>query len=483
MCNICEKHNKEFENLPEKVLQFGDGNFLRAFADWYIQKANEKGVFNGRVVIAQPTPRGRADFLNSQNNFYTVAVRGRENGKVIDSFERVSSVSRSINTFDDYDSLLRFAVSDDLQVIISNTTEAGIEYKENEKLSDAPNVTYPGKLTALLYERYKAEKDGVLVLPVELIEDNGAVLKSCVLKYADDWSLGDDFKEYINNDCHFCSTLVDRIVTGFPKNDYDEITKELGYEDKLITVCEPYNSWVIQGDKKWTEIFTLDKAGLNITWCDDMSLYRTRKVRILNGAHTMSVLAAYSSGFDIVRDMMHDKLFNDYIKKGLFEQIAPTIDLSSDELASFANAVLDRFDNPFIDHKLLDISLNSVSKFKARCLCTLLDYYKMENSLPSVICFGLAALINFYDGKYVDGEYFGERAGEKYPIRDSKEVTDFFENAFKTENPVTAVLKNKSFWDIDLTEIDGLNELVCDYYKNIKTLGVRKAVEKVVYDE
>lgn len=482
MKNICDIYNKEFSSLPEKVLQFGEGNFLRAFVDWYIQKADEKGIFNGSVVIAQPTSHGRADFLNQQKSFYTVAVRGRENGRVVDSYDRISCVSRCINTFTDYQSLIDVAVSPDLQVIISNTTEAGIVYKENEKLSDAPNVTYPAKLTALLYERFKKGEKGVLVLPAELIEDNGAVLKKYVLRYADDWSLGEDFKNYINNECNFCSTLVDRIVTGFPKNDYNKITEELGYDDKLITVCEPYNSWIIQGDESLSEIFPIHKAGLNVIWCDDIKPYRTRKVRILNGAHTMSVLAAYHAGFDIVRDMMQDSLFSAYVKKGL-EQVMVTIDMPKDELASFADAVLDRFDNPFINHKLLDISLNSVSKFKARCLYTLLDYVEITGKLPTILCFGLSALIHFYNGRYVDGAFVGERNGLSYEIKDSKDVCDFFEQAYATEDVVKSVLENESFWDADLTKVSGLYDLVKKYFDDINAFGMMEAVKKVVEDE
>ncbi|MDD6728610.1 MAG: tagaturonate reductase [Eubacteriales bacterium] len=482
MDSICSKFSKNFKDLPIKVLQFGEGNFLRAFADWYIQKADEKGVFNSKVVMAQPTPHGRADFLNSQDCFYTVALMGRENGQVVESYDRISCVSHCINTFDDYKSLVEIAVSSDLQVVISNTTEAGIAYNESDKFEDVPDVTYPGKLTALLYERFKKNGSGLLILPVELIENNGDVLKKYVLQYASLWQLGDDFCDYINNECKFCSTLVDRIVTGFPKNDYDKITQKLGYDDKLITVCEPYNSWIIQGNPQWAELFPIHKAGLNITWCDDITPYRTRKVRILNGAHTMSVLAGYLAGFDIVRDMMQDELFSRYINKGL-AQVKKTIDLPEKELDAFAAAVLDRFDNPFIDHRLLDISLNSVSKFKARCLPSLLDYVKLTGELPSVICFGLSALIAFYNGTY-DGEIFvGHRDGNDYIIKDSKEVTDYFDKAYKTDDVVKAVLENKDFWDIDLTEIDGLYDTVKSYFDSINSLGMKEAVRRAVCGE
>ncbi|MCD7797576.1 MAG: tagaturonate reductase [Clostridiales bacterium] len=295
----------------------------------------------------------------------------------------------------DCSALINVATSKQLEIIISNITEAGIAYKSEEKQSDVPNTTYPAMLTDLLYCRFSAGRRGVLVLPVELIESNADVLKSYILRYADDWRLGDGFKSYINNECKFCCTLVDRIVTGFPSKDYQQISNRLGYENNFITVCEPYNSWIVQGDKNCANIFSLHKAGLNIKWCDDLSPYRERKVRILNGAHTMSVLSAYLRDFDIVRDMVNDPLFCAYIKKGLFEEVIPTLNLSEKELADFAESVLERFSNPFIDHKLLDISLNSVSKFKSRCLPTILDYKKIIGKLPHILCFALASLIFF----------------------------------------------------------------------------------------
>lgn len=483
MKNICEMYDKEFSNLPEKVLQFGEGNFLRAFADYYIQKADGQGVFCGSVVIAQPTPHGRADFINSQNSQYTVAVRGRENGAVVEEFHRISCISRCINTFEDYSSLVDVAVSDDLQVVISNTTEAGIEFNENDRLADVPYVTYPGKLTALLYERFKARRGGLLILPVELIENNGRVLKKCVLDYARLWRLGEPFEEYIENDCHFCSTLVDRIVTGFPKQDYAALTQRLGYEDKLLTVCEPYNCWIIEGREEWEELFPLARAGLNIKWCSDLSLYRERKVRILNGAHTASVAAAYLSGFDIVRDMTHDAVFEAYIKKLIFEEVIPALDFDKKELTEFAQSVLDRFDNPFIDHRLLDISLNSVSKFRARCLPTLKDYYAKFSKLPSVICFALAALITFFNGRYEDGAFVGRRGGEPYVIKEPKEVTDFFEYAYSCGDTVKAVLESTLLWGEALTEIGGLYEAVKKYYESIAALGMKAAAKRMLDNE
>ena len=458
----------------EKIIQFGEGNFLRAFAEYYIQIANEKGIYDGSVVICQPRNNTKIiNALKNQDCKYNIILRGKYNGKIVDDVKEVNCISRAVDTVGEYNQLTELFKSDSLEIVISNTTEAGICFNEKDKIVESPNVSFPAKLTALLYERYKSGKKGLIFLPVELIENNGDELRACISKYIRLWGLGDNFLNYVNNDCYFCNTLVDRIVTG-----------HIDYEsDNCAVACEPYESFLIQADDKVKKMFPIDKLGMNVTFVDDLIAYRSRKVRILNGAHTMSVLAAYHMGFDIVRDMMQDDLMNAYIKKGLYEQVIPTIDLPKEELVSFADSVLERFDNPFIDHKLLDISLNSVSKFKARCLCTLLDYFKIKGKLPTIICFGLAALINFYNGKYVDDKFIGSRNGEQYEIRDSKDVLDFFESAFNSDDVVRAVLSNKAFWDIDLTEIEGLYPLVNQYYDNIQTLGMRKAAEKVLDDE
>lgn len=486
MKNITELNINTLKELPEKILQFGEGNFLRAFADDFIDELNQSNVFNGSIVIAKPTNRGNLDKFNNQNCLYTVAKRGMLNGKIVERYNIISSVSRCLSCYSDYDKLCEFVESPELKVIISNTTEAGIVYVPGEALSDAPNFSFPAKLTTFLHRRYKALGfgSGPLILPVELIENNGEVLKSCVLKYALDWDLEADFISYINDDCKFCSTLVDRIVTGFPTDDYENISYQLGYNDNLLVSCEPYNSWIIEGSKEWKNIFPIHSTSANVLWTDNILPYRTRKVRILNGTHTMSVLAAYLCGINIVRDMMSSTLFLKYIKKGLFDEIIPTIDLPENELRDFAGSVLERFNNPFIDHRLLDISLNSVSKFRARCLDTIYDYEKIFKSSPDILSFSLAALIAFYNGKYDEnGNFFGVRNEEKYYIMDSKEVTDFFENAYKSDDVVKAVLKNKSLWDADLTEITGFYNKVKSAFNDINQIGMVCAVEKVVSNE
>lgn len=480
MRRIDEQFEKTFGSLPEKVLQIGEGNFLRAFADWIVETANRQGVFNGSVVIAQPIADGLCEALNAQNAMYTVLMRGVENGAVVEQIERVTSVSRCINPYADYAAFVEVACAESLEVVISNTTEAGIAYREGDRVEDQPPVSFPAKLTALLYARFRhfggAEDKGLLMLPVELIERNGDNLKRIVERYAEEWALGEAFLRWLNTACCFANTLVDRIVTGFPRDEYPALSAALGYEDSLLVTCEPFLFWVIECDKRFAVRFPVENIGLNILFTEDMTPYRTRKVRILNGAHTLSVLAAHLAGHDIVLDMMRDELFAGAIRKALFEEIIPTIDMPREELDFFAAAVLERFENPFIKHRLLDISLNSVSKFKARCLGSLLDYIDRYKELPSILCFGLAALIRFYRGEFIDGRYCGRRGQEMYEIRDDAAVLTFMCEAWNAPDTVAAVLGNTAFWGRDLTAVNGLADAVGAHLNAIDTYGVAEAL-------
>lgn len=480
---INEKEEKTFGNLPVKVMQIGDGNFLRAFAEPVIEEMNRKNLFGGSVVICQPRGNDFADILNEQNCVYTVIERGKSDGKIVNNVQVITSVKECINPKKDYKKFLDYAKEKSLQVVISNTTEAGICYNPNDKLQDNPPVSYPAKLTAFLYERYKFFggnfSRGLLILPVELIEKNGDCLKEIVLKYSAQWKLPEAFAEWINEACCFANTLVDRIVTGYPQEEADALCEKFGYKDNCIDTCEAFSFWASECDSKWAEIFPADKVGMNVIFSDDITAYKTRKVRILNGAHIVSVLAAYLCGHNIVLEMMNDSSFKNYIKKA-FDEIIPTINLPQKELNEFANAVIERFENPFIRHRLLDISLNSVSKYKARCLPTLLDYYKINNSLPPVLTFGLAALICFYNGELVEGKFMGTRENEKYEIRDSEEVLSFMNEAHHGENTVKTILSNTEFWGINLTEIDGMKALVSGYFEDIKSCGMKSALEKLL---
>ncbi|MFO7161220.1 MAG: tagaturonate reductase [[Clostridium] cellulosi] len=482
MKNIKETVTKK--DLPEKVLQIGEGNFLRAFADWMINTMNNAGVFNGSVVISQPIARGMSEMLNAQDCVYTVLMRGIEDGKVVEKAEVITSVSRCINPYEDFNTLLDVARNPEIKVIISNTTEAGIAYHEGDKPTDMPPQSYPAKMTVMLHERYLALGAGsdsaILILPVELIERNGDNLKKIVLQYATEWGFEPEFIDWLKTEVCFANTLVDRIVSGFPRDEINEICEKLGYEDNMLVTCEPFHSWVIEAPKKWAEVIPFDKVGLHVIWTDDMTPYRTRKVRILNGAHTVSVLAAYLSGYNIVREMLEDKTFNRYLKSVLNNEIIPNIKLPREELDSFAAAVLERFSNPFIKHKLLDISLNSVSKFKARCLDSLLEYTESRKELPDILCFGFAALMEFYKGEMRDGRYYGKRNGEEYEIRDNADVLAFFNDAWKQGGVVKKVLSNTAFWGRNLLEVPGLEEKIEGYLSKIEKNGMRNAVEELM---
>lgn len=489
MKTVNETIKKTYGNYPEKILQFGEGNFLRAFTDWMIDKANRAGLYKGSIVLCQPIASGLSDMINSQNGVYTLAMRGIENGEPIEKIEQITSVSRCINPYEDYEALLEVARSVDLEVVISNTTEAGISYKAEDKITDAPPSSFPGKVTALLYERYKAfngDKDkGLLFLPVELIDNNGAELKRIVLQYAKEWNLGEDFITWIEEANKFTNTLVDRIVTGYPKDQIDYFEEKLGYKDNIIVTSELFNLWVIEGKKEWSEILPIHKTDANVIWTDDVKPYKKRKVRILNGAHTSTVLAAYLAGHNIVRDFMNDEVFKSFLDKVVYEEVIPTLDLPKEELESFAKAVSDRFANPYINHKLLDISLNSCSKFNTRCMPSLLGYISEKSEIPKYLSFALASFIKFYEGKMIDGSYIGKRLdGTEYEIKDSSEVLSFFNEVWNKKDPsyvAKSVLSNSDLWSgKDLTQVSGLENAVVEYLKAMETENIRDLIKKII---
>lgn len=476
MRSINDTIEKKYGNYPEKVLQFGEGNFLRAFVDWMIDKANRDGIYRGSIVLCQPIAQGLKDMINAQDGVYTLAMRGAENGQPVENIEVITSVSRCINPYENYEDLMEIARSADLEVVVSNTTEAGIAYHEGDRLTDRPPVSFPAKVTAFLYERYKAfngdPQKGLLFLPVELIDNNGAELKRIVLKYAEEWELGQEFTEWVNTANEFTSTLVDRIVTGYPRDEISYFEEKLGYKDNIIDTSELFNLWVIEGDKKWADKLPVHKTDANVIWTDDVKPYKKRKVRILNGAHTSTVLAAYLAGFDIVGDFMKDDTVRTFMNDVIYKEVIPTLDLPKEELESFAAAVNDRFANPYIKHNLLDIALNSCSKFNARCLPSLLGYVEEKGKLPKCLTFSLAAFIKFYQGEWKDGVYTGTRKdGTQYPLRDDEAVIRFFADAWAendAEKTAESVLSNKDFWSgKDLTEVPGLKDAVAGYLKEM----------------
>jgi len=474
---------KEAKQYPEKVLQFGEGNFMRAFVDWQIDVLNKNTDFNGSVVVVQPLGQGMVEKLNEQDGLYTLYLQGVKEGKAVKEHTTISSVSRGLNLFKQYDEYVKLAQSPELRFIFSNTTEAGIAFDENDRLEDRPQSSFPGKLTSFLYNRYIAfngDKDkGLVIIPCELIDRNGEKLKKIVLKYAALWKLEDGFVQWIEEANTFCCSLVDRIVPGYPRDNIEEITKELGYQDDMVVVGEQFHLWVIEGPQWIREEFPVHQAGLNTLFVDDMTPYRTRKVRILNGSHTALTPVSYLYGLDTVAETVEHEVMGAFVKEIIFDEIIPTLDLPLEELQSFANAVLERFQNPFIQHFLLSISLNSMSKFKTRDLPSLLEYYNAKNVLPRKLVFSLAALIAFYKGK---------RGEENIPLSDDQDVLELFKEQWShfdgTVENVELIVKNvlayEKVWEMNLNEVPGLTAAVTNDLYNIETKGMKQAVEAVL---
>lgn len=479
--------NKEISNSverPVKVLQFGEGNFLRGFVDYMIDIANEKNVFDGSIVLTKPIEYGNLDRFHNQENQYTVVLRGIVDGEKSVTKRMITSVSGSVDAYSEYEKYSDYARLDTLRFIVSNTTEAGIVYDDTDKFELNPPKTYPGKLTKFLFERYtyfKGDKEkGLIILPVELIDDNGKHLKECVLKLAELWKLDSAFVDWVKEACVFCSTLVDRIVTGFPSDEAKDLWEEMGYEDQLIVTGEPFALWVIESEKDISGEFPLDKAGLPVLFTDNQKPYKERKVRILNGAHTSFVLASFLAGNDFVLQSMEDDDVRTFMKETIFNEVIPTLSLEKEDCEAFANAVVERFYNPYIKHALLAISLNSVSKWRARCMPSFLKYTDMNGVLPKHLTFSIASLMAFYSSVELrEDSLIGHRDGEEYKIRDDKDVLEFFrDNCTKaTSEFVQAFLSNEKFFGTDLSQINGLVEKVAGYLDEIKNDGMRAALK------
>ncbi len=446
---------KEKSSLTERVMQFGEGNFLRGFVDWMFDRLNKENSGDFGVVAVQPLEAGMIDKLNEQDGLYSLYLRGLLNGEKIEETQVIDCITRGINPYISREEFFDCAQNPDLRYIVSNTTEAGIEYRKEE--CDFNTTTFPGRLTMFMKARFDAGLDGFVLLPCELIDKNGDNLKECVLKYAVDWDYGDDFVKWINEKNCFTNTLVDRIVTGYPRNTANDMEKQFGYLDNMIDTGEIFHLWVIEGDTKYAAELPFDKIGLNVLWTDDVTPYKKRKVRILNGAHTMMVPAARLAGLETVHEAMDDKEVYDFAYKGIFDEIIPTLNLPKEELCQFANDVIERFKNPFIKHYLLSIALNSVSKFKVRVLPSITEYIKRYNKEPECLVFSLAALMMFY------------RTSE---ANDDKEIMNFMKTASPAE-----ILKRTDYWGEDLSY---LLPSVEGYINNIKENGIRKAMREVL---
>ncbi len=440
--------------MKETVIQFGEGGFLRGFVDYFFQKLKDKDLFDGSVVIVQPIEKGMCEVLEKQNCEYNLFLRGIDDGKVVDEHTHIDVVSRCVNPYVDFEAYMKLAENPDFRFIVSNTTEAGIEFVADNQFDDAPAKSFPGKLTQLLYKRFKLGLKGFIVLSCELIDHNGEELEKCCLQYADLWNLGEEFKEWIRKENDFCSTLVDRIVTGFPREEHKVLCERIGENDQMMDTAEIFHLWVIQGDHE--DELPLRKAGFHVIWTDNVDPYKKRKVRILNGAHTSMVLAAHLYGLETVGECLKDEKVSALLKRCIFKEIIPVIGDTEDNRA-FGEAVLERFSNPFIRHLLLSIALNSVSKFKARVLPTILEYKEQNGNYPAGLTFSLAALIAFY---------------RTDAANDGEEIM-----AYMKEASVADILAKTEYWGEDLSDM--LPE-VEKWYDCIVNEGMNKAYDTVL---
>jgi tagaturonate reductase len=476
------------EPFPERVVQFGEGNFLRAFADWMLNALNARGLFRGRAVVVQPIPRGLVDALNEQDGLYTLLLRGLQGGQVVERREIITAVSRGIDPYRDWRAVRALAGQPDLRVAVSNTTEAGIAYVEEPRPGAAVPASFPAKVAAFLAERFAqlggTPRSGLIFLPCELIDRNGEQLRACVLRHAAAWDLGAEFARWVAEDNRFLNTLVDRIVPGYPHEEAGRLAGELGYDDRLLTTGEVFHVWVIEGDERIAAELPFVEAGLNVVWTDDLQPYRTRKVRILNGAHTMLALAAYLGGLDTVRQAAEDPVFGPFLRRGVFDEILPVLALPEAEKRAFAGDVLERLANPFIRHNLLSIALNSVAKYRVRVLPSLLEHRAAFDRLPAALTFSLAALLAFYRGTELrDGGLAAARAGRSYLAQDDVPVLAAFAEAWRRHETdgdpgrvVDALLSRRDFWDEDLRAVPGLADQVTRDVSDILRLGVREAL-------
>ena len=465
---------------PERIIQFGEGNFLRAFVDWIISNMNEKTDFNSSVVVVQPIEKGMIDALNAQDGLYHVNLQGLSNGEVINSLRMIDVISRALSPYQDFDAFLSLAEQPEMRFVISNTTEAGINFDPSCKLDDAPASSYPGKLTQLLYHRFKHfagdPAKGLIIFPCELIFLNGHKLKETIYQYIELWNLGEEFKAWFESACGVYATLVDRIVPGFPRKEIDQIKAKLDYDDNMVVQGEAFHLWVIEAPESVAEEFPANKAGLNVLFVPSEEPYHERKVTLLNGPHTVLSPVAFLAGVDIVRDACQHEVIGKFIHRVMFDELMETLNLPKAELQKFAEDVLERFNNPFVDHQVTSIMLNSFPKYATRDLPGLKEYLKRKGSLPEGLVLGLAAIMVYYRG--------GKRAdGVEIIPNDAPEIMALLSQLWSegsVENLVERVLGTTSIWGEDLNSIPLLAERVAYYIDKIQNQGMLQTVKELV---
>ena len=467
------------KTYTEKVIQFGEGNFLRAFIEWIIWKTNQKTDFNASVVVVQPIDRGMVDMLNEQDGLYHLNLQGLLDGKPVDSIDLIDVISRGINPYRDFQDYLKLAEQPEMRFIISNTTEAGIAFDPACKFTDAPASSYPGKLVQLLYHRYEYFKGdlskGFIIFPCELIFLNGKHLKECIYQYIELWKLGEDFKNWFEKACGVYCTLVDRIVPGYPRDNAAELCERAGYEDHLLDKAEIFHLWVIEAPKEVAKEFPADKAGLNVLFVPSEAPYHERKVTLLNGPHTVLSPVGYLSGLNTVRECCEDETIGAFVRKVMYEELLPTLNLPEEELRKFAGDVLERFKNPFVKHFVTSIMLNSFPKFKTRDLPGLKTYLERKGELPKGIVLGLAGICTYYKG--------GKRGDDEIVVNDDEAIKNLLAELWASGD-VAAVAKGvlgaEFIWDEDLNAVPGLTELLTADLALIQKEGMRAAVKSIL---
>ena len=467
--------NVQANKYPERIIQFGEGNFLRAFVDWIIYNMNQKAGFNSSVVIVQPLENGMVNMLNEQDGLYHVNLQGLQNGKEVDSIQLIDVVSRGLNPYAQYDEFLKLAEIPEMRFVISNTTEAGIAFDPSCKLEDAPAKSYPGKLTQLLFHRFNvfngAMDKGLIIFPCELIFDNGKVLKKCIDQYIELWNLGEDFKHWFDTACGVYCTLVDRIVPGYPRDSIGQILDRIGLDDKLVVKGEIFHLWVIEAPKTVEKEFPADKAGLNVLFVPCEKPYHDRKVTLLNGPHTVLSPVGYLAGLDTVKECCDDPVIGRFVKKVMFDELLETLDLPRVELTQFADAVLERFRNPFVKHFVTSIMLNSFPKFKTRDLPGLKIFLERKGVLPSGLVLGLAAIVTYYKG--------GKRGKDEIVLKDDPVIIELLNNLWADGSP-KGVLGAEFIWGEDLNLIPGLTDRLADYIRMIQDKGMIETVKSIL---
>lgn len=465
---------------PVKIMQFGEGNFLRAFIDWMIEEMNNKGVFDGSVVVVQPMPFGRCKELKEQDGLYTLFLQGLNDGEVVKKHQVITCLDDFINPFDEYSKYLAYASSEDLQFIISNTTEAGIALDKTDTDFTVTPKSYPGKLLAFLERRYEAfngdMSKGLDIIPCELIDYNGDTLKEVLKQLAEIKQMDAKFINWVLNANRFYNTLVDRIVPGYPRNEATELQQQLGYVDNNMVVGEIFLLWVIDGPKGLEERFPAPKASLNVLFVDSIKPYKERKVKILNGTHTCLVPVSYLSGIDTVRETIEDEQLNKFVLDFIYKEVVPTINIPFDQMDFYAKSVLERYANPFVRHELMSIALNSITKYKTRILPSVLQNIKDLKVFPKHALFSLAALIAFYRGK---------RGKETIALADDAKFLEMFASLWSNfdgskeacNKIVTAVLGMKDHWEEDLNSFDKVNEYVTECLYQITSTSMREALK------